>query len=42
MDKGPIVASFYSDEALQTRTLMNWCRPFHIIYFTKLNNPKES
>ena len=39
MDIGQLWTSFYSDEALQTRTLTNWCRPFPIIYSTQWRKP---
>ena len=39
LDKGQLWTSFYSDEALRTRTLTNWCRPFPIIYRTKWRKP---
>ena len=32
--RGTLRTNFYSDEALQTRILTNWCRPFPIIYST--------
>ena len=37
--RGTLWTNFYSDEALQTRTLTNWCRLLHIIYITKWRKP---
>ena len=37
--RGTLWTSFYSDKALQTKTLTKWCRPLHIIYITKWRKP---